>query len=109
MWLSTISVLGNKITFKLDTGAEASVLPLKVFNRLRGKPMLTNTTTKLSAYGGSVLTPIGTCVLECRRKLATSAVRFFVVSKEVQPILGLKDCTSLGLVQRVHTFRSLIC
>ena len=105
MWLSTISVLGNKITFKLDTGAEASVLPLKVFNCLRDKPMLSNTTTKLSAYGGSLLAPIGTCVLECRGKFATSAVRFFVVSKEVQPILGLKDCTSLGLVQRVHTIQ----
>ena len=105
MWLSTISVLGNKITFKLDTGAEASVLTLKVFNCLRDKPMLSNPTTKLSAYGGSLLTPIGTCVLECRGKFATSAVRFFVVSKEVQPILGLKDCTSLGLVQRVHTIQ----
>ena len=45
MWLSAISVLGNKITFKLDTGAEASVLPLKVFNCLRDKPMLSNTAT----------------------------------------------------------------
>ena len=34
MWLSTIKILGNKITFKLDTGAEASVLPLKVYNRM---------------------------------------------------------------------------
>jgi len=89
MWLSTITILGNKITFKLDTGAEASVLPLKVYKCLKDKPVLENT-TKLSAYGGSVLTPVGTCVLECKGKLATS-------------ILGLKDCTSLGLVQRVHT------
>jgi len=27
-WLSTVSTEGGKITFKLDTGAEASVLPL---------------------------------------------------------------------------------
>ena len=106
MWLSTITILGNKITFKLDTGAEASVLPLKVYNRLTDKPILQNTTTKLSAYGGSVLRPVGTCVLECKGKLATSAVRFFVVSKEVQPILGLKDWVWFrGCI----LFKSLIC
>ena len=88
------SVLGNKITFKLDTGVEASVLPLKIFNSLKEKPILTGTTTKLSAYGGSVLTPVGTCALECKGKLATSTVKFFVVSKEVQPLLGLNDCTN---------------
>ena len=46
MWLSTITILGTKITFKVDTGAEASVLPLKVYNRLTDKPILHNTTTK---------------------------------------------------------------
>ena len=50
MWLSIITILVTKITFKLDTGAEASVLPLKVYNRLTDKPILQNTTTKLSAY-----------------------------------------------------------
>ena len=107
MWLSTITILGTKITFKLDTGAEASysVLPLKVYNRLTDKPILQNTTPKLSAYGGSVIRPVGTCVLESKENVATytSAVRFFVVSKEVQTILELKDCTTLGLVQSVHT------
>jgi len=62
MWLSTITILGNK---SHSTGAEASVLPLKVYKRLKDKPMMENTATKLSAYGGSVLTPVGTCVLKC--------------------------------------------
>ena len=33
-WLSTVLTESGKITFKLDTGAEASVLPLKVHKRL---------------------------------------------------------------------------
>ena len=64
----------------LDTGEEASVPQLQVFNCLRHKPMLSNT-TKLSAYDDSLLTPIGRCVLECRGKLATAADIFCRLKK----------------------------
>ena len=87
-WLSTVSTEGGKITFKLDTGAEASALPLKVHKRLKGRPAINHTTTTLSAYGGSVIKPVGTCTLACKGKV-TSRVKFYVVSIHVQPILGL--------------------
>ena len=103
-WLSTVSTEGGKITFKLDTGAEASVLPLKVHKRLKGRPAINHTTTTLSAYGGSVIKPVGTCTLACKGKV-TSRVKFYVVSIHVQPILGLTDCIRLGLIQRVHTLQ----
>ena len=34
-WLSTVHTEGGTITFKLDTGAEASVLPMKVYKKLK--------------------------------------------------------------------------
>jgi len=81
MWLSTITILGNKITFKLDTGAEASVLPLKVYKRLKDKPMLENTTTKLSAYGGSVLTLVGNVSLNVNESLLLLQLDFLLSLK----------------------------
>ena len=39
-WLSTVSTEIGKITFKLDTGAEASVLPLKINKHLSNKPAI---------------------------------------------------------------------
>ena len=60
----------------------------------------------LSAYGGSVIKPVGTCTLKCKGKIS-SAVTFYVVSIAVQPILGLTDCIRLGLIQRVHTLQVL--
>ena len=104
-WLSTVDVHNSKITFKLDTGAEASVLPLKAYRRLKNKPPIEHTTTKLSAYGGSTITPVGTCTLNCKRKLKAVQVTFFITSKAVQPILGLRDCITLGLIQRIHTIQ----
>ena len=94
---------GGKITFKLDTGAKSSVLPLKVHKRLKRKPVINHTATTLSAYGGSIIIkPVGTCTLECKGKI-TSHVKFYVVSIDVQPILGLTDCIRFRLIQRVHT------
>ena len=33
-WLSTVMTQSEKITFKLDTGTEANVIPVEVFNQL---------------------------------------------------------------------------
>ena len=78
-WLATVSTEGGKITFKLDTGAEASVLPLKVHKRLNNRPVIEHTTITLSAYGGSVIKSAGTCTLKCKGKIS-SPVTFYVVS-----------------------------
>ena len=103
-WLSTVFTEGGKITFKLDTGAEASVLPLKVHKSLKNTPVISHTTVTLSAYGGSMIKAVGTCTLMCKGKVS-SPVTFYVVAIVVQPILGLTDCIRLGLIQRVHTLQ----
>ena len=37
-WLSTVETQGGNIAFKLDTGAEANVIPIEVFNQLTNRP-----------------------------------------------------------------------
>jgi len=44
-WLSTVMTKSGKITFKLDTGAEA-IIPVEVFNQLTNTPVLHPTKTK---------------------------------------------------------------
>ena len=48
----------DKLTIKLDTGAEVSVLPLHLYNKLQVKPTLKATIMKLSAYGALLLNPM---------------------------------------------------
>ena len=50
VWLSTVETQGRNITFKLDTGAEANVIPIEVFNQLTNRPKVQPTKTKLTAY-----------------------------------------------------------
>ena len=86
---------------KLDTGAEASVLPTTAFNKLDVRPPLQPTSMRLTAYGGSPISPVGTCELQCDTKDSQHKVKFYVVNVDSQPILGLRDCQKLGLIKRM--------
>ena len=75
-WLSRlVTTLGN-ITCKLDTGAEANVLPVSDYNKLLNRPPLKLTDIKLTAYGGYSINPIGTCILQCSSKDKSHNVKF---------------------------------
>ena len=67
-WLSAVNTECGKVTFKLDTGAEASVIPTQVFNQLLNTPQLKSTKMKLTAYGGGTIRPVGICNLKCTTK-----------------------------------------
>ena len=66
VWLSTVETQGGNITFKLDTEAEANVIPIEVFNQLTNRPEVQPTKTKLTAYGGTTIKPLGTCTRAVR-------------------------------------------
>ena len=102
-WLSTISTPQGIITVKLDTGAEDNILPLTTYNKLTIKPSLQPTDVKLTAYGGTSLSPIGTCQLNCNVKGSDHIVQFFVLNVDSQPILGLKDCEQMRLIKRIDS------
>ena len=42
-WFFNLLVDGTPVKFKLDTGAEANVLPLSVYSKLKSKPPLLET------------------------------------------------------------------
>jgi len=102
-WLSTFNTECGNVTFKLDTGAEASVIPSQVFNQLSNTPELRYTKMKLTAYGGTTIRPIGICDLQCMTKHNDHTVRFYIVNTDFQPILSLTDCEKLGLVKIVNS------
>ena len=93
-WLSTVKTEGGKVTFKLDTGAEANVIPVEVFNQLSSTPTVYHTKTKLTAYGGTTIKPLGTCTLQCTSKHIIHNVNFYIVNADSQPILGLEGVKS---------------
>ena len=92
-----LQLQGSPVKLKIDTGSQANILPLEVFQNLKRKPKLTQTPTKLTSYTGNPLPIIGQCKLTCEGK----GLEFFVVRTSQCPILCFKVSQELGLIKVV--------
>lgn len=65
-WYETILVGTTNVKFKLDTGAETSILPLSLYNQIGNRPPLNKTNTVLVAFGkDNAIKPVGTLDIIC--------------------------------------------
>lgn len=97
-WIEQICIDGRKVAFKIDTGAQINVLPLNVYNRLDTKIELHRTNTKLRAFSGDKVKPIGMCSLFGRFENMSCEMKTAVVDIDIMPILGLQSSIDFGLV-----------
>ncbi|KAL9951197.1 hypothetical protein ACROYT_G043817 [Oculina patagonica] len=65
-WKASLQVNNNMVEFKLDTGAQANVIPSDVFNSLKGTPQLKTTKAKLTGFSGSVMPVLGVARMICK-------------------------------------------
>ncbi|GBN53217.1 hypothetical protein AVEN_22342-1 [Araneus ventricosus] len=105
-WYKSVTLNVNdkyfEVDFKLDTGAEVNILPLYVLNIVKVKPKLSETNLSLTAYGNFKLKPEGTIIINCSTsKLKNIPLQFYVVNVKSKPILGLKGCLELKLIERI--------
>ncbi|GBO42922.1 hypothetical protein AVEN_170139-1, partial [Araneus ventricosus] len=105
-WYKSVTLNVNdkyfEVDFKLDTGAEVNILPLYVLNIVKVKPKLSETNLSLTAYGNFKLKPEGTVIINCSTsKLKNIPLQFYVVNVKSKPILGLKGCLELKLIERI--------
>ena len=99
-WFISINTSGSDINYKIDTGAQANIIPQCLYNSLRKKPKLHSTKEKLFAYDGSEIPVVGKCIARLKPKRnADYPVQFFVVSTKSCPTLGLKTCRQLNLIK----------
>ena len=103
-WKASLQVNNNMVEFKLDTGAQANVIPSDVFNSLKGTPQLKTTKAKLTGFSGSVIPVLGVARMICKYKDKQIDSDFFDVEAEGQPpLLGLRACQELSLIKFVRT------
>lgn len=98
-WLETVVVENENVSFKIDTGAEIDVIPLKVLKQIGKRIKAKKTGTKLRAFGGQRIDPIGMCYLSCSFGNESLSARFAIVDLDITPILGLKSCIKFGIVK----------
>ena len=102
-WQAPIQGQGRTLLFKLDTGAQANVLPLHLYQKLKQKSLLKPTQTILTAFGNTKIQPAGTAQHECCIHSRRQRLNFFVTEAANVPILGQQACESLDLVRSVDT------
>ena len=100
-WFADIFLRGLKVQFKLDTGAEANVLPVEIYDKIPGQKSLAKTKTTLMAYGGTRIVPLGTIALETSTTKRSLELLFYVTDISTTPLLGRVACEALNLVCRV--------
>lgn len=103
-WTETIVINNSHVTFQLDTGAQANILPKSTYDNLNitNNP-LSETKVKLVTYSGNKIVPVGTTILDCIARDNSHKLKFYIVDAKVKPILGNTACTQIGSIIRVHT------
>ena len=105
-WYTSVKVNCSLTKFKLDTGAEVNLIPKHMLGRLNVRS-IRPTKTRLTAFGGSVLFPIGKITARCVAKGRTVDLDFYIVDFASTPILGLSGCTERKLIDRIEEVRQM--
>ena len=102
-WHTALKVNERDITYKLDTGADANVLPLDAYRRVLSDVPMTRTYAIFLAFGNSKIRPDGEVKLEvkCQETSTTKLLSVHVTSASGIAILGCKAWCAMSLVKRV--------
>ena len=101
-WFNDLNTSGGQISVKLNTGAEVSVLPYKIYQGLKPKPPL-KSTGGIWRYGY-----LANCTLSCDTPTSddVQAADLYVTSIVAHPILGPTDCLQLGLIKCIWSIQN---
>ncbi|CAB3986269.1 Hypothetical predicted protein [Paramuricea clavata] len=89
----------TQLRAKVDTGAQANILPLRLYRSMfpenisyDGKPKISavkKSTATLTAYGGTPIPQFGTCEIKCSYKNNNTSATFYVTDVHSRAIIGL--------------------
>ncbi|GFT64889.1 transposon Tf2-9 polyprotein [Nephila pilipes] len=113
IWYKNITLDVNHkcfdVNFKLDTDAEVNILHLYILNMFKVKPKLSETNFSLTTYGNFKLKPDDSVLINCStNKLKNVPLLFYVVNVKSKPLLGLKCCKELKLIERIDVIECSI-
>ena len=98
-WYVNVRVAGSLIKMKVDTGAETNAIPAKTWFKIQGRPELQKTRTTLKSFDGSTVQHLGSATVQLSVNEKTCNAEMFVTSLKTVPVIGLRSCLKLGIVQ----------
>lgn len=106
-WVENIQIENQIVKCKLDSGADVSIMPAKIFEKINKNLnlKLRDTDLKIESFVGDKVTPLGIVNLKCKYKNVECYENLVVVNCNTM-LLGLPGCISLNLIKRVHAVLS---
>ena len=105
-WCVDLIIKETKINFKIDTGADTSIMSENEFNNLKVKPNLEPCDGIRLRSPGGVLQCIGQFVAKVTYKSNDYSFRVFVVKGQVNNLLGRSEANQMGMIKRVQEVNS---
>ncbi|KAF2904659.1 hypothetical protein ILUMI_01514 [Ignelater luminosus] len=104
VWHEIVNTENRKIKIKVNTGADVSIMPLKVFKKLDSQlQKIKPTNYVLKAFEGSTLKPTGVVRLHCNYKSNELYENFMIIEHAEQVLLGGWASLQLQLVTRINS------
>ncbi|XP_045541431.1 uncharacterized protein LOC123722914 [Papilio machaon] len=99
-WCVDLLINGNKIQFKLDTGADVNVLPRRYLQKIgMTSDSLMKSAVKLRGYSGGDIKVVGRCNIKVKYKDVNYILDFIIADVDSPPILGCQSCQELNLIK----------
>ena len=100
-WKTSLKICGQPLSFKIDSGADVSVISLRSFQTLKTKPALKPYTAgKLHSPGGPVQ-PVGYFITSVSRKNTQFDIKFVVVDAPIDNLLSREAGCDMKLIARL--------
>lgn len=93
---------GQIVKFRIDTGADTSIISRRAFNELRVKPIVARGKTPVKGLFGASRLPDGFIVLPVKYKGTNFNVNCQIIDSDVPNLLSVHDSRKMGLVKRVY-------
>ncbi|KAI7800957.1 hypothetical protein IRJ41_017925 [Triplophysa rosa] len=106
-WMVTLPIQGTDIDFKIDTGADISVMSEKTFSVLKYKPQLKNANVKLESPGGTLHCRGQFRVITVYRDKQYNFEAFVMTGPHVYNLLGHDAASAMGLVKRLEELQPI--
>ena len=107
-WKEVLKINGQKLTFRLDTGADCNVLPLSLLNQVAPKHALQKSSFKLVTYSRHKVEPLGKALLQCEYKSEIHQLEFQIIESNLPAILGGESCAKMGLIKRLYNVEKVM-
>jgi hypothetical protein len=99
-WRVPLYLCNQELVFKIDTGADVSVLSRATYNGLKTKPLLQKSHATLRGPGGNISYD-GEFTAIVRYKERQCECRMFVVPTQTDYLLSREAASRLGLIHRL--------